>query len=387
MPVAEIIAIGTELLLGEIQDTNTRYLALALRNAGIDLYRTMTVGDNVHRIAQVVQESLERVDIIITTGGLGPTVDDPTRQAVAEAVGVELDFQPVLWDQIQERFKRYNRPPTENNKRQAYIPQGALPIENPVGTAPAFIVETSQQAIISLPGVPREMEFLVQKTVLPYLRSRYNLKGLIKTRVLHTVSVGESMVDELIGDLEVLGNPTVGLLAHPGQIDIRIAAKSESERAADQMIDQVAQVIRERLGSIIYGEDDQTLEAVALAGLAGKNWSLVTVECGLNGGLLQRLSRANGPYAGWETLAETINPEAIKEQTLDFQQKRHTQVALGVGLYPLQEKMELYIFLATPDGMQEITRSYGGPPQNAPLWAVSNSIDLIRRTVNGLEKG
>src|SRR3990172_3341014 len=160
MPSAEIISIGTELLLGEIIDTNARFLARSLRDIGVDLYRKTTIGDNIQRIATAIQESLERAEIIITTGGLGPTVDDPTRDAVALAVGRPTEYHPELWEQIQARFLRYNRQPTANNKRQAYIPQGAIPVENPVGTAPSFIVEIDAKSIISLPGVPREMEFL-----------------------------------------------------------------------------------------------------------------------------------------------------------------------------------------------------------------------------------
>ncbi len=141
MPSAEIIAIGTELLLGETTDTNTRFIAHALRSLGVDLYRTHTIGDNAGRIAQSVREALDRTDIVITTGGLGPTVDDPTRQAIAQALGLELEFHPELWEQIVARIARYGRTATENQKRQAYIPAGAIVIENPVGTAPAFIVE------------------------------------------------------------------------------------------------------------------------------------------------------------------------------------------------------------------------------------------------------
>lgn len=140
MPSAEIITIGTELLLGEIVDTNARFLARCLRDAGIDLYRTTTVGDNINRIAQAIQQSMERCEIIITTGGLGPTVDDPTRDAVALALGVDSVFHPELWDQIGKRFQRLGRLPTKNNRRQAYIPKGAQWLENPVGTAPIFFV-------------------------------------------------------------------------------------------------------------------------------------------------------------------------------------------------------------------------------------------------------
>ena len=212
MPSAEIIAIGTELLLGEIQDTNTRYLALRLRDANIDLFRATMVGDNASRISIVIAEALNRSDIVITTGGLGPTVDDPTRQAVAMAIGVETEFHPELWDQIQNRFQRFNRIATENNKRQAYIPQGAIPVENPVGTAPAFIVECGSKVIISVPGVPREMEYLIENRVIPYLKEHFHILGMIKASVLHAAGVGESQVDEWIGDLETLLNPTVGLL-------------------------------------------------------------------------------------------------------------------------------------------------------------------------------
>ena len=141
MPTAEIIAIGTELLLGETADTNTRSIARVLRSLGIDLFRTQTIGDNAARITESVRQALERADIVITTGGLGPTVDDPTRQAIADSVGAPLEFHPELWEQITARIARYGRTPTENQKRQAYIPKNAIVIENPVGTAPAFIVK------------------------------------------------------------------------------------------------------------------------------------------------------------------------------------------------------------------------------------------------------
>ena len=157
MPTAEIITIGTEILLGEIVDTNARFIARQLRDAGIDLYRKTTVGDNATRIATAIQQAMESSDIIITTGGLGPTIDDPTREAVALALETETEYRPELWEQIKARFERFGRIPTENNKRQAYVPIGAIAVENPVGTAPAFISERDMCSIIALPGVPREM--------------------------------------------------------------------------------------------------------------------------------------------------------------------------------------------------------------------------------------
>src|SRR5512147_2472169 len=139
MTSAEIITIGTEILLGEIVDTNTRYIAKHLRGLGVDLYRTITIGDNKERIADAIRDSMQRADIVITTGGLGPTVDDPTREAVAKAVGVATEFREDLWEQVVATISRYGRKPSENQKRQAVVPQGAIPIRNPVGTAPSFI--------------------------------------------------------------------------------------------------------------------------------------------------------------------------------------------------------------------------------------------------------
>ena len=205
------------------------------------------IGDNTERIAQVIREAMQRCQIIITTGGLGPTVDDPTRAAVALALDVDTEFRPELWEQIQARFQRYGRAPSENNRRQAWIPAGAIPVENPVGTAPSFICETINACIISLPGVPREMEYLTQNVVIPYLRERFQLTGTIKARVLHVAGVGESQVDEWIGDLETNPNPTVGLLAHPGQVDVRITAKANSMAEADRMIAEMEARVRERI--------------------------------------------------------------------------------------------------------------------------------------------
>ena len=174
MPSAEIIAIGTELLLGSILDTNSQYLAKELNRAGIDLFRWTIVGDNPQRIKQTILEAYSRTDIIITTGGLGPTIDDPTREAAALAWGVSLEFHPKLWLQIVDRFDKYGRYPTENNRRQAYIPKGAQPIENPVGTAPAFYLERDRKTLICLPGVPAEMKYLFQKSVMPMLIGNYH---------------------------------------------------------------------------------------------------------------------------------------------------------------------------------------------------------------------
>lgn len=251
MTNAEIITIGTELLLGEIPDTNSQKIALALREIGVDLFRMVTVGDNLERIAEALHDSLRHADVVITTGGLGPTVDDPTREAAALAVERKLVFHPELWDQIQERFVAYGKTPGDNNRKQAEIPEGAIPVENPLGTAPAFIIELGRKSLISLPGVPPEMENLLEKNVIPYLVERYQLTQSITLKTIHTRGLGESSVDSLIGDLERLENPTVGLLSKKGGVDIRIAAKSSSPEIARGMIREVEEKLKERLGDWI----------------------------------------------------------------------------------------------------------------------------------------
>ena len=387
MPTAEIITIGTEILLGEIVDTNAHYIARALRDAGIDLYRKTSVGDNANRIAQAIQQSMERCEIILTTGGLGPTVDDPTREAIALAFETKTEFHPELWEQIQARFQRFGRPPTENNKRQAYIPTGALVVENPVGTAPSFIMETEKHAIIALPGVPREMEYLMQHAVSPYLRNRYQLTAIIKARVLHSAGVGESQIDDLIGDLETLSNPTIGLAAHSGQVDIRITAKANSESDVNNLILPIETEIRKRLGDGIYGADEETLEKVALDAAQKHGWSLAVLEAGLSGDLLRRLASAaqsqdqnqTSNFRSGEVIADLPTPQELRDFVLAYRDNKRVDVCLGVAVYPGLEKRDVHIVLITPKGQQQFTRPYGGPPEYAPTWALNHSLDFLRK--------
>lgn len=379
MPVAEIITIGTELLLGEIVDTNTRYIARAIRDNGIDLYRASTIGDNVERIANIIKEGLIRADILITTGGLGPTIDDPTREAVALGMGVETEFRPALWEQIQERFKRYGRTPTENNKRQAYVPIGAIALENLVGTAPAFIMERGMKAVIALPGVPREMEYLMHEKVLPYLRRRYDLKGVIKARILHTSGAGESQIDEKIADLEALSNPTVGLSAHAGQVDVRITAKAETLPEADALIAKIESEIRKRLGKWIYGADQESLEMVALERVTNRQWKLCVVEAGLDGMLIQRLAKAGGPFVGGEMLTLSPSTEELTSLVRDACRTKDAEIGIGIILEPGETQQKLHIALISPEEERTITRTYGGPPKLAPTWGINICLDLIRK--------
>ncbi len=375
MTSAEIITIGTEILLGEIVDTNTRYIARTLRSMGVDLYRTITIGDNVDRIADAIRDSMEQADIIITTGGLGPTIDDPTREAVAKAVGVETEFREDLWAQVVETIARYGRTPSENQKRQAYVPKGALGLKNPVGTAPCFIVETPRNAVISLPGVPQEMEHVLHESVIPYLQNRFKLDEIIKVRVLHCAGLGEGMIDEKIADLETLRNPTVGLAAHTGVVDIRIAAKAKSESEANEMIAKIEADVNERLGNIVFGADEDTLEGVVLDMIAARGMTLTAIESGLDGLLARKVPHT----ASLLNLTADSLMQALRSARADSK----ADIALGVTIFPEERAAEMAMI--TPNGEKTHRITYGGPPRSLPRWSMNLALNWLRTTLEEME--
>jgi molybdenum cofactor synthesis domain-containing protein len=334
----------------------------------VDLYRTITIGDNTERIAESIRNSMERAEIVITTGGLGPTIDDPTREAIAIAVGVDLEFREDLWEQVVETISRYGRKPSENQKRQAYIPKGALPVVNPVGTAPCFIVENDRNAVISLPGVPNEMEHILHETIIPYLQKRFVLDEIIKVRILHCAGLGEGTIDEKITDLEELNNPTVGLAAHTGVVDIRIAAKAKSEQDADTMIAKVENMVRERLGDVIFGVDENTLEEVTLTSVAKRGWTLTAIESGLNGLLALKIPNTASH--------SDLDPASLMYTLRATRTESNADAALGVAVYTEERAAE--IALITPSGEKTHRITYGGPPRSLPLWAVNLSLNWLR---------
>ena len=306
--------IGTELLLGQIVDTNASYLARQLADIGIDIFRKTTVGDNEDRITRTIRKALDRCDIVITSGGIGPTVDDKTRESVARATDQKLVLNNELLDQIKRFFERRGIELGENNKKQAYVPEFAIPIENPVGTAPGFIVEHNNACVISMPGVPRELYYLTEKIVLPYLQKKFGLQDVIKIRLLRTAGTGESNIDRCIDDLEESANPTVGLAAHPGSVDIRISVKAENEETAIRMLDDMETQIRSRVGDVIYGVDDDTIEQVTGNLLKASGRSLALLETNTGGVFTSRFTETND---GFNTLKfSTVQSLAHCTETL-----------------------------------------------------------------------
>jgi nicotinamide-nucleotide amidase len=315
---AEIIAVGTELLLGQIVDTNSAHIAQQLTTVGLDLHFKATVGDNLERIIGALQTALNRSDFIITTGGIGPTLDDLTREAVAEVLERPLVFQPRLFEQISDFFRRLGRTVSDNNRKQAYIPEGAFPIENPVGTAPGFIAEKNGKAVISIPGVPHEMRYFMENSVLPYLRKKLGIQEVIVSRVLKLFGIGESLVDERIKDLIEKGtNPTIGLLAHTqiGEIHIRLTAKAKDEASAATLISPLEADIRERLGDYVFGADEDTYEGVLSALLKKAGLTLAVAETGFGSSIIQTVKSMEGSKEFFRLGLTVVSP-AMAQQVL-----------------------------------------------------------------------
>jgi nicotinamide-nucleotide amidase len=297
MANAEIVAIGSELLLGQIVDTNSTWLAQRLTALGINLFYKTVVGDNPARMKEVLTRALERSDVVITGGGLGPTQDDLTREVVAEVTGRQLVLDPHLLEQIDHRFRSRGFIMTPNNERQAYIPAGAIAVENPNGTAPSFIVEDPRGIIFALPGVPFELKWLFDYEVAPYLRRKFSLAEIITYRVLKVAELGESRVDDLIGHLIANSqNPTVGVLAHPGQVDVRIAAKAATREEALRLIAPVEAEVRQLVGRHVFAVDEETLEEAVGKLLREKDKTIAVCE-DLTGGLVaERLQEADAEH-------------------------------------------------------------------------------------------
>jgi nicotinamide-nucleotide amidase len=397
---AEIIAIGSELLLGQLVDTNSSYIAKRLAEHGIELIQTSTVGDDLSRIEEVLREAIQRSSIVITTGGLGPTEDDLTREGVANVFKRPLVFQPHLMEQIEAMFKRRGFRMAENNRKQAYIPEGAIPIENPKGTAPGFIMEYPTGSILSIPGVPFEMKYLMENAVIPYVKKRFALKHeIIQYKVLGACGLGESAIGLQINDLMKEGNnPSVGTLASLGDIKIRITAKASHPEEATAMIQRVEEEIRSRLGSLIYGVDDETLQGNITRELERFKLTLSVVEAFTGGNISQKLAGTSSPsFIHGTVLPSQISQRqflglseegfnSLKETPVRFTDslakkcRIESEVSLGLAMFGRigeeqkkgEYRVETYYSLSTAEGVENQEHTLGGE-----LWTVRERASII----------
>lgn len=410
---AEIIAIGSELVLGQIVDTNSAFIAGRLLENGIEVIQTTTVGDDLDRMESVIRGAIDRSQVIITTGGLGPTEDDLTREAIARVTGHPLAFQPDLMEQIEAIFRKRNFRMTENNRVQAYIPEGAIAIENPKGTAPGFIVEGSNWSIISVPGVPSEMEYLVDNAVIPYLRKRFRLEHqIIQYRVLRVCGLGEGALGLQIKDLmKESKNPSVGTLAAVGDVRIRITAKADNPDETSALINKMEKEIRNRLGPLIYGVDGETLQGNVAKELERSNLTLSVVET-LTGGIVSQKLGSTGSSSfiqGFVLPSDLsqrrflhVEPDAfdsIRKEPVRFTdlmaQKSRTDAGtdIGLALYgrAVDEQgkgeygVEIYQSLSTSSGMKNQFYPLGGEVLTVRERASILALDMVRKHLLKIE--
>jgi nicotinamide-nucleotide amidase len=282
-----VLAIGTELLLGQIVDTNSSWIGEQLAVTGIDTMEHRKVGDNLGRMTTALREMLEDADAVVVCGGLGPTQDDVTREAIAEVMGVELERREELVEQIAQLFGTRGRDMPANNLRQADIPKGAEPIPNPIGTAPGVRAEIDGRVVYAVPGVPYEMQLMVRDHVLPDLLARSGEHSAIVSRSLKTWGASESGLAEMIaGRVDAQTNPTIAFLARGIEgIVVRLTAKADTDAGARALIEPEEAALREILGDLVFGIDEETMEHGVVKRLEARGWTLGVAES-LTGGLI-----------------------------------------------------------------------------------------------------
>lgn len=383
----ELLMIGTELLLGQIKDTNAVFLAQLLAEHGINLFQKGTVGDNPERIKAALDGALTRSDVVLCSGGLGPTEDDITRECIAELLDRPLEYHEEIFETIKQRFSHRNIAITENNKKQAMVPCGATVIPNPNGTAPGLLVEDPRGTIICMPGVPHELEAMMRDSVIPYLRKRFGIEGVLHYKVLKVCAMGESRVDSLMGDLiNAYSNPTIGLLASPDATRIRIAARAASIAEAEALIAPVEAAVRERLPEAIMGVNDDTLESVVDRLLQERGWTLAVSETVTGGLLSHRLTAAGAAsFLGGEVRTRWEPSGSSGDTVLD--KARRILLALnsscGLAMAPDHEGQRTQVALTSPDGELVWTMGPFGTYGGHQLRAVIAILEQLRRHLKG----
>lgn len=290
---AEVISVGTELLLGQIVDTDAAHLSRVLSDLGIALYRRVTVGDNHDRLLAAMREALAANDLLITIGGLGPTLDDITRDTLAEAIGDTLRYDQQIADQITDFFRSRNVPMAQSNLRQAWVPTHGRALPNPNGTAPGLFFDKDGKLAIALPGPPGEFIPMLENEVVPILRARTG-GATIRSRIVRVCGLGESLVEEKIRDLLSGENPTVAPYAKTGEVHLRVTARAGSIEEAETLIQPVVNRLLERLGQFVYAFDDEPLESAVVRLLTERGLTLTTAESCTGGLLAERITDVPG---------------------------------------------------------------------------------------------
>lgn len=359
---AEIIAVGTEILLGDIINSNAQYLAQELAALGIDMYYQQVVGDNENRILHAFDEAYSRSDIIITTGGLGPTDDDLTKEVAAKYFNKELLPDEESIEKIKKYFKFRQRKMTENNLKQGLIPEGAIVINNNNGTAPGVIIEENNKIMIILPGPPREMKPMFEETVRPYLQEKSD--SVLVSKMIKILGIGESAVAEDVKDLmDAQTNPTIAPYAKEVGVMLRVTAKAESEEGALRLITPVEEEIKKRLGDNVYATEDISIEDVVAKLLISKKLTISTAESCTGGMIARTLINYPGISEVFLEGAVTYSNEAkhkrlgVKNETLDkygaVSEETAREMAIGIANTAGTDVSIVTTGIAGPDGGTE----------------------------------
>jgi nicotinamide-nucleotide amidase len=407
----EILGIGTEILLGQIANTNAQYMSQKLAEIGVDVLHHQVVGDNVERIAGAIRLALSRADAVILTGGLGPTGDDITREGIGEALGAPLERHAEIEQFLREKYARFRREMPESNLIQADVPTGGRYILPDRGTAPGLVLEADGKRVYAVPGVPAEMREMFDEVILPELRELAGPAGIV-SRVLKVVGVPEARVGELLDDLfRELTNPTVAYLASPGEVRVRLTAKATTEEEARALIEPVEKEVRERLGIAVFGTDDDELEAVVGELLHERGLTIACAESLTGGGLTERIVHVpdSSRYfaGGVVAYSEDAKREVlgVSKETLDgpgmVSEECAREMAGGVaamfgahvgvsttgvaGPAPLEGHPpgEVWIGVKFPDRDEARHLRAPGDRDQVRRWTEQAALDLLRRMLLG----
>jgi nicotinamide-nucleotide amidase len=405
--IVEVIAVGTELLLGQIINSNTSTMGAALAERGIDAHYQQTVGDNLSRIASAISVALDRSDAVVMTGGIGPTQDDITREAVCEVTGRELVYSEEYADRLREWWSRRGREMPTSNLRQAYYPQGAEMLPNPRGTAPGLVLEHEGKLIFCVPGVPAEMEHLMFAEVLPRLVAASGDEQVIASRLIRTWGRPESEVAEILDDLYTSSvNPSLAFLASNSEIKIRVTAKASTQAEAWLLIEPMEMEVRSRLGDNVFGSDDETIERVLLQLLSDRGYSVGTAESMTGGMVSARLTELPGSSAvvkgglvaydselkqrllGLTDVAEVVTAEAALAMARGAQKLLEVDVAVAVtgsaGPEPMEKPVGTVIIgVATPGDARVRELRFSGDRERLRTYGTAAALHLTRLALIG----
>ncbi len=405
--IVEVIAVGTELLLGQIVNTNASHIGAALAERGLDANFGQVVGDNHDRLTRSIELAIGRSDAVIITGGIGPTQDDLTREAVCAATGLEMEFSESYANHLREWWESRGRVMPESNLRQAQHPAGSELLMNPKGTAPGLAIKHNGTLIYCVPGVPAEMEYLLERDVLPRLSAAAGKSSVLVSRLLRTWGQSESGVAETLDDVyRGSTNPSLAFLASGGEIKVRITAKADNQAAADALIAPMESEVRERLGDSVFGVDDETIERVLLRLLTERGYTIATAESmtgGLvaaaltslpgsskvvRGGLVAYNSELKQTLLGIDDVSTVVTTETAEAMAEGGRRLLGADVVVSVTGSAGPDPMEkppgtMVIGVATPDHTQAKELRMVGDRERIRTYAATNALHFTRLALIG----